>query len=138
MYVALILSYAICFCSFHLYLSNFLSVCANWRVVCPLFLRILFALSSRYVLSFDAATTEFLLGGPYDYLSCIFTITMTSVPTQICSRGWTCLQKSHIFHPLKVMFCHWVELIQDAALNVFVVGEVWEVLSTRWGLCSFQ
>jgi hypothetical protein len=26
------------------------------------------------------------------------------------------------------MFCHRVELIQDAALNVFVVGEVWKVL----------
>ena len=70
---------------------------------------------------------------PYDYLSCVFTITMPSVPTQICSRGWAWLQKSHIFHPLKVMFCHWVELIQDAALHVFVVGEVWKVLCQHDG-----
>jgi len=50
MYVALILSYAICSYSFHLYLFNSLSVCANCRVVCCLFLRHMFIPSKGYVL----------------------------------------------------------------------------------------
>jgi hypothetical protein len=47
--MALIISYTICFCSCCLCLSIFLSVCANWKVVCSLFLRVLFVLSSRYM-----------------------------------------------------------------------------------------